>query len=62
MNAQSRLQDALKGVQDGKTGKGYEMSTMAAGNGTVGGIVVDFVDLTVDLGNGTRFGGGSGGG
>lgn len=62
MNAQSRLQAALKGVQDGKTGKGYDMSTMAAGNGTIGGIVVDFADLTVDLGNGTKFGGGSGGG
>lgn len=38
------------------------MSSMGAGNGTVGGIVVDFVKLTVDLGNGTLFGGGAGGG
>lgn len=61
MRAQERLQDALKGVQAGKSGNGYDMNSMSAGDGTGGGaIVVDFVGLTVDLGNGTRFGGGPG--
>ena len=54
VNAQARLQDALEGVQ---AGKGGDMGSMAAGNGTTGAIVVDFVTLTVDLGNGTKFGG-----
>ena len=58
MNAQARLQDALEGVQ---AGKGGDMGSMAAGNGTTGAIVVDFVTLTVDLGNGTKFGGVGGG-
>ncbi|CAF9930838.1 MAG: hypothetical protein HETSPECPRED_007724 [Heterodermia speciosa] len=58
VNAQARLQDALEGVQ---AGKGGDMGSMSAGNGTGGGaIVVDFVHLTVDLGNGTRFGGAGG--
>ncbi|KAL8794736.1 MAG: hypothetical protein Q9195_002690 [Heterodermia aff. obscurata] len=54
VNAQARLQDALEGVQ---AGKGGDMGNMPAGNGTSGAaIIVDFVALTVDLGNGTRYG------
>ena len=57
VRAQERLQEALDGVADGRKGDGYEMSHMGAGTGERGSIVVDFVGLTIDIGNGTVFGG-----
>lgn len=53
VSAQEKLQQALKGEQQGKTGQGYNMSAMDAGQN----IIVDFEKFTVDLGNGTLFGG-----
>lgn len=57
ISAQERLQEALDGAKGGKKGEGYEMVRMDAGDGGKGIIVVDFVGLTIDLGNGTLFGG-----
>ncbi|KAL8822259.1 MAG: hypothetical protein Q9191_007002 [Dirinaria sp. TL-2023a] len=57
VTAQEKLQQALRGVEQGKTGPGYNMSAMDAGQS----IVVDFEHFTVDFGNGTQFGGGPGG-
>ena len=54
VSAQEKLQMALKGAEDGKSGQGYNMSGMDAGQS----IVVDFTKFTVDFGNGTVFGGG----
>lgn len=48
--AQAKLAGALKG----EGGRGGNLSAMDAG----GNIVVDFQRFTVDLGNGTLFGGG----
>ena len=56
VTAQEKLQMALEGVEQGKNGQGYNMSAMDAGES----IVVDFKRFTVDLGNGTLFGGGPG--
>jgi len=52
--AQAKLALALQSAEQGQTGLGYNMSAMDAG----GNIVVDFQRFTVDLGNGTLFGGG----
>ena len=54
VSAQEKLQMALKGAEDGNSGQGDNMSGMNAGQS----IVVDFKRFTVDLGNGTLFGGG----
>lgn len=54
VSAQEKLAAALKGVEQGGGGKAVNLSAMDAG----GDVVVDFGKWTVDLGNGTLFGGG----
>ena len=56
VTAQEKLLQALRGAEQGKTGPGYNMTAMDAGQS----IVVDFERFTIDLGNGTLFGGGPG--
>lgn len=53
VTAQEKLQQALRGAEQGKTGPGYNMTAMNAGQS----IVVDFEHFKVDFGNGTLFGG-----
>ena len=56
VTAQEKLQQALRGAEQGKTGPGYNLSATDAGQS----IVVDFDHFKVDFGNGTLFGGGPG--